>query len=203
MQSYLHHFSASCSSIHFPSFQRLQPQSWPGCQAFSLIVRRVLKIYIFHNGSGTLPSQPAGSFSFTCTWSNKGACQHRSHTYSPITNLGVQVYLHLQSITLPWQKRMGAAMLDSGYLKSRKSGSSGQLKSCLLCNLLNLAVLSWPDGGGQLKLLCRQWQWWHGDSDELLRQPLKRCTRLKNVHSYVLFSVISQAQKQICIEITF
>ena len=37
----------------------------------------------------------------TVQWQyNKGACQHRSCTYSPITNLGVQVHLHLQSITV-------------------------------------------------------------------------------------------------------
>ena len=56
-------------------------------------------------------------FSF---WNN-GAYQHQSSTYSPITNLGVQVHLHLQSITPPSQYRMGATILDSSCPKSRKS----------------------------------------------------------------------------------
>ncbi len=51
----------------------------------------------------------------------KGASQHQSCTYSPITNLGVQVHLYLQSNTLPSQYRIGAEILDSGCLKSRKS----------------------------------------------------------------------------------
>ena len=56
---------------------------------------------------------------------NKGACQHPNRPYSLITNLSVQVHLHLQSITLPSQYRIGGggalAILDSSCLKSRKS----------------------------------------------------------------------------------
>ncbi len=58
----------------------------------------------------------------------------KPRAYSPITNLGVQVHLHLQFTTLLSQYRMGGGYIGFKLPEKQKKWSFSLPKSCLLCN---------------------------------------------------------------------